>query len=109
MLNIPNADRARERCNVSSNSIIYKKVYDYNTEKVEMEVNQAIKRKDREVIMFLINMYPALGLVMMKEAQLSEDEMEEIATKIYDELGLKGYYVELKRRDKDTYYLTIRW
>lgn len=108
MLNIPNADKAREKSNISSNSVIYKKVYDYNTQSVELKINQAIRRKNREITMFLINMYP-FGYFFMKEANLSEDEMEDVTLKIYDELILKGYYVELKRKNKDTYYLTIKW
>ena len=107
MLNIPNADKAREKCNSSPSPIICEKVYKYNTLRVEREINDAIEYRKKEIVICINNIYTIATIPT--RANLPEKDFELIAIKIQSELIEKGYCTNLKRENSNTYYLTVKW
>ena len=107
MLNIPNADKAREKCNIPASSEFIEKVYDYNATQVEREIDYAISNRKREVTMSIANRYYLKHC--RANAHLIEEELKPIALRIQEELLAKGYRAKVEKDSNSIYWLTIKW
>jgi hypothetical protein len=112
MLNIPNADKAREMCYKRKVDDTKKRVYEWNYKLVELGIEKAISQRQNPTVILIGNQYKSDNKrdMILKQGSLNEQEMFFMIQTIIKDLEMNGYKTEYKKEEwKDTYSLTIKW